>query len=117
MDNALTTALLITVIGMTLLFGSLLLFYGLLSLLTATVKDRPSTTAQSTEEKEGARQHEMSLRAAAIAIALARAEAEQRSGPPAVSGEVQSPSGIVSPWWTLHHQRQLTPHQGTRRNP
>jgi len=121
-NDALITALAIAVVGMTLLFLFLLLFYGMLSLLTAAVKDRPSTSAQSMKEEQGEmKAEEVVLRAAAIAaaiaVALARAEAEQGSSPPLAPGPSQALSGRVSPWWALHHQRQVTTHQTTRRNP
>ena len=118
MNDALITALAIAVVGMTLLFLFLLLFYGMLSLLTAAVKDRPSTSSQSMKEEQGEmKAEEVVLRAAAIAVALARAEAEQGSSPPLAPGPSQALSGRVSPWWALHHQRQVTTHQTTRRNP
>jgi Na+-transporting methylmalonyl-CoA/oxaloacetate decarboxylase gamma subunit len=116
MDNALITALIIAAVGMTLLFLFLLLFYGMLSLLTAAVKDKPSTSAQPRREEEGEKAEEAVLRAAAVAVALARAEAEQGSSLPAPAPS-QALAGRVSPWWALHHQRQVTTHQTTRRSP
>jgi Na+-transporting methylmalonyl-CoA/oxaloacetate decarboxylase gamma subunit len=118
LDHALITALAIAAIGMTLLFLALFLFYGMLSVLTATVRDKPSTSAQPMREEEGEEKaKEAALRAAAIAVALARAEAEQGSSRPMAPVPAQAPTGRVSPWWALYHQRQVSTHQTTRRSP
>lgn len=119
MNNSLLTALIISAIGMTLLFLSLVLFYGLLTLLAALVKDSPSSVTRQTaksvgiadgEAKDG--QKEALIRAAAVAIALARAEAEEGSslGAMVIPADVAADQP-VSAWWSLHHQRQvnLTP--------
>jgi Na+-transporting methylmalonyl-CoA/oxaloacetate decarboxylase gamma subunit len=118
LENSVATALVITVIGMTLLFLSLLLFYGLLSLLTATVKDRPSPVAESASAPTQASAEEVTvLRAAAIAIALARAEAEQGAGLTAAPPlDVAGTEGQTSPWWAFHHQRQLARQGDARRD-
>ena len=109
MEEPLVTALFITVVGMTLLFLSLVLFYGLLTLMTAVLKDRKS-------EQEGEIAYEgrkevprdgregAVLKAAALAVALARAEME-KEGDQAV--DEHSAAGTDSSWWTLHHQRRL----------
>lgn len=119
-DNSITTVLVIAAIGMALLFLSLVLFYGLLSLLTALVKDRPrrdqSKRAEHREDRDLKIRQEEVLRAAAIAVVLARAEAERRPGSKLAGGVGEA--GVertISPWWSLHHQRQLGPHPGLRR--
>jgi Na+-transporting methylmalonyl-CoA/oxaloacetate decarboxylase gamma subunit len=118
LDSSLGIALIITAIGMTLLFLSLVLFYGMLSLLTAVIKDKPTPPAQRVVERDDgdtkedrSRREESVLRAAAVAIALARAEMEQVSKFSAgiATGEA-STRQPASLWWSLHHQRQLTPH-------
>lgn len=115
MNGSITSALIIAGIGMTLLFLSLIFFYGLLSLLTAVVKDRSVPGRQKGEasrgEGETGTRSEELLRAVAVAVALARAEAEERPGltMTAVPGEADAEPN-VSPWWSLHHQRQLDPH-------
>lgn len=123
MVSSLGVSLIITAIGMTLLFLSLVLFYGMLSLLTAFIKDKPTPPAQhvvernesDTEEDRSGREESV-LRAAAVAVALARAEAEQGSKCPTeiTTGEA-STRQQASPWWSLHHQRQLTPYPNARR--
>ena len=98
---------------MTLLFLALALFYGLLSLMTRVLQDQASAPASlvETEAETGAEQ--AMLQAAAIAVALARAEAEQRAGP--LGTPAADKVAAVSPWWALHHQRQMTSAPNTRR--
>lgn len=117
MENPLVTALLITAIGVSLLFLSLVLFYGIISLLTAVTRDRskvPPASADIAEERGGAPERR-ALQAAAIAIALARAEVEQ--GPGALSGAPASAFGDrnATRWWSLHHQHRLAEKRTRRR--
>lgn len=123
MDNSLLTALVISVVGMTLLFLSLVVFYGLLALLAAVVKDPSPPTEQAAgreatgDGKGVGGQEDAVLRAAAVAIALARAEAEKGSGPAAVvASEEAAADQPVSAWWSLHHQRQITANPDARRS-
>lgn len=120
MENSLAIALVIAAIGMSLLFLSLAFFYGLLSLLTATVRDRSPAAAQSEQAaaqgEEGGGREEAVLRAAAIAVALARAEAEHLASLTATPAlDAVGTPRQESSWWTLHHQRQLTLQQNARR--
>jgi Na+-transporting methylmalonyl-CoA/oxaloacetate decarboxylase gamma subunit len=113
----LVTALVISAIGMTLLFLSLVLFYGIISLLTAVTRERPATPSVRTEdtaEQNDARE-ERALQAAAVAIALARAEAERGAGKAGDSGNVAAGDLDVTPWWSLHHQHQLAQEKRPRR--
>jgi Na+-transporting methylmalonyl-CoA/oxaloacetate decarboxylase gamma subunit len=109
LEDSLVTALIITAIGMTLLFLSLALFYGLLSLMTALLRER-SAEADGARAREGEQAagpgagKGARLRAAALAVALARAEAEQGTG--LVPGD-EVRGEAVSSWWALHHQRRL----------
>jgi Na+-transporting methylmalonyl-CoA/oxaloacetate decarboxylase gamma subunit len=102
------TALAITAIGMTLLFLSLAFFYGLLSFMASTIRDRRSgidgaAVAPPANEDQGT-----ALRAAAIAVALARANAEESARSREAPLEAQPLAG-TSPWWALYHQRSLGP--------
>ena len=123
MDNSLLAVLLISAVGMTLLFLFLAFFYGLLALLAAVFKDKPTTgTEPKAEEGMGdgkgpAVLEDAVLRAAAVAVALARAEAEEtsRSSAQAASEEIAD-GPPVSAWWSLHHQRQITTNPATRRS-
>ena len=112
MDDPIIIALVVSGIGMLMLFLALAFLYGLMVLMTritsiqALSKDRPEA------EEAGSRKQ----RAAVIAVALARAE-QERIVPPSVppSGGEERGGGAVSPWWALHHQRQLALHLRTRR--
>jgi Na+-transporting methylmalonyl-CoA/oxaloacetate decarboxylase gamma subunit len=118
LENSIVAALIITAIGMTLLFLALAFFYGLMALMTAAVKDRPAAGAPAVRQDEGRGEAALDalFQAAAIAVAVARAEAEQ--GFELVATAVQdeaAASGLLSPWWALHHQRQLALHSHRRR--
>lgn len=124
MDDSLLTALIITVVGMSLLFLFLVLFYGLLALLAAVFKDRPSTATEPATGSEGTGDgtgteglEDAVIRAAVVAVALARAEAEGYSGPGAAADSAEAvDDSQVSAWWSLHHQRQVTVTPGSRRS-
>ena len=109
MDNSLVIVLIISAIGMSLLFLSLVLFYGIISLLTAATRERSAAPAGRTAAAEalGEVPTDRALRAALVAIALARAEAEGHAT--RAGGSVPPTSGdhALRPWWTLHHQRRL----------
>lgn len=109
MDNSLVTALIISAIGITLLFLSLILFYGIISLLTAVTRDKPATppgrTGNSEEQRDAPSGR--AWQAAAIAIALARAEAEGEAGKASASVSLASGDRDVTSWWSLHHQHRL----------
>ena len=108
MDNPIVISLVVSGIGMLILFLSLAFLCGLMYLMTAFIKDR----TDEPEQGAGGRRQEASsrrLRAAAIGVALARAEQESVAvGLP----EVEEP---VSSWRALHHQRQLMLNLPTRR--
>jgi len=102
MDNPIAISLVVSGLGMLMLFLALALLCGLMYLMTAFVKDRPEA-----DEAGGKRQETGSekRRAAVIAVTLARAEQEWTipSSVPHIGA-----GGAVSAWWSLHHQRQLT---------
>jgi Na+-transporting methylmalonyl-CoA/oxaloacetate decarboxylase gamma subunit len=124
LNNSLLTALIISAIGMTLLFLSLVVLYGLLTLLAAVVKDGSSSVMRQTAKRKGTadgeahdEQKDTLIQAAAVAIALARAEAEEGAG----LGTIVIPAEAaadqpVSAWWSLHHQRQIGVTPGGRRS-
>ncbi|HEY76144.1 MAG TPA: hypothetical protein G4O00_08185 [Thermoflexia bacterium] len=99
MDDPLTISLIISGIGMALLFAALFVLYGLMYLMTAVIKDRPAA-AVPVEEEPAEEPDEAKRRAAVIAVALARAERETFA--------IGAPPEEVSPWWALHLHRQLT---------
>ena len=106
MDNPLTISLIISGIGMALLFAALFGLYGLMYLMTAVIKDRPAAAAPVEEEPAEEEPDEAKRRAAVIAVALARAERETFAP--------GAPPEEVSPWWALHLHRQLTNRIPTR---
>jgi len=132
MDEPIIVALVVSGIGMLMLFLALAFLYGLMVLMTritsirALSKDQPEAEeAGGRRQGAGGRRQEArdkrqearsrKQRAAVIAVALARAE--QEIVPPSVppTGGEERGGGAVSPWRTLHHQRQLTLHLRTRR--
>ena len=106
MDNPLAISLIVTGIGMAMLFLAVALLYGLMVLMTSVIKDRPAvegagSRGQATGEGE-LKIEEARWRAAVIGVALARAEQE----PDALGWP--GPAGTPSAWRVLHQQRQLT---------
>ena len=120
MENSLVVSLTVTGIGMLALFLALVLLYGLMYGMTALIRERPKAgdgergSMEGGEEKAVEEDGAMQRRAAAIAVALARAECELcDTGLP--GAEDSAGPRAPSPWWTLHHNRQLAPHLPTRR--
>ena len=113
MDDLLAISLVVTGIGMLMLFLALAFLYGLMVLMTrmpyirALIRQRPEAEV---EQEAGSKKQEVrsrKRRAAAIAVALARAEGELSTVGPSGAEEAAS-SWHVSRWRALHHQRQLT---------
>jgi hypothetical protein len=119
LDQDLIAALVISAVGITLLFLALALFYGLLVLLAAVFKGKASAGVGDPEPAGPKPERaDAMLQAAAIGVALARADAERAPSRKVVpSGEVTAGSHSVSPWWALHHQRQVMQKPGSRRVP
>ena len=110
MDSTLTIALVVSGLGLLLLFAALAFLYGLMYAMTALIKDRPSAQrkepAPAVQADGGTAR--AAHRAAVIAVALARAEMESRPvGPlPAEAGS--------SSWGQYHRQRLLNLNRRTR---
>ena len=113
MENPLTTSLVISAIGISLLFLSLVLFYGILSLLTAITRER-SKEAEQQEPEEHGPEHR-ALQAAAIAIALARIDTAQGPGSAAQPAGASAGTLDITSWWSVHHQQQLAGEKRRRR--
>ena len=121
MDNPLGISLVVTGIGMLMLFLALAVLYGLMHAMTratsvrASIRGRPEAEGQGGVEagevgsagdgEEGA----MRRKAAVVAVALARAEGDL--------GQVGVPGaeGPTSGWRAFYHQRQLSLHLPARR--
>lgn len=115
MDNLVVMALVVSAVGMFLLFVALVFLYGMMYLMTAVLKDPTPEPAPPAEESgTDAVDKAVVWRAAAAAVALARAEHELRSAHPSVAGEAAE-GGAVSPWWALHHSRRLLAEPTKRR--
>jgi len=108
--------LMISAVGMSLLFLALASFYGLLWLLTSAIRERGRGPEGAAEERVEPAGDGALLQAAAVAVALARAEAEMTGGlTTAPAPDAAAASLPVSPWWVLHHQRRLAPAGNGRR--
>jgi Na+-transporting methylmalonyl-CoA/oxaloacetate decarboxylase gamma subunit len=122
MENPLIIVLMITVVGMGLLFLTLAFFYGLLAGMARGLRDRAAPPDQETAQPAaGAGEEATSLekaqwQAAAVAIALARARVQvpPRSGPTRPA-EAPGSAQVPSAWWSLHHQRRLASRAGRGR--
>ncbi|MEJ2211094.1 MAG: OadG family protein [Anaerolineae bacterium] len=108
-ENSWMTVLIITVLGMGLLFLALAFFYALLGAMARLLQDRAEASTavvtQAVPEAAGG-EEEARLQAAAVAVALARAGL----GTPGVRAAAvlaEESAGVPSPWWSLHHQRRL----------
>jgi hypothetical protein len=123
MENPLVTVLMITALGMSLLFLALAFFYGLLAGMARGLKDRDLTLqgerALPTEGagEEGPSLAAAGLQAAAVAIALARARVQAPQGGGGAGLQVEGSGGARAPsaWWSLHHQRRLASRTSHRR--
>ena len=108
MNELFLETLLISAVGMTLLFLALLLLTGLMFLLTAVTRERAEKPAATPSPESGP--DVLQARAAVIAVALARAEQESSLAAPTATEE------STSAWRALHQQRQLNPSMPARRS-
>ena len=113
MENPLTTSLVISAIGISLLFLSLVLFYGILSLLTAITRERAKETERQESEEHGPEHR--ALQAAAIAIALARIDTALGPGSAAQAAGASAGAPDTTSWWSVHHQQRLAREKRRRR--
>ena len=102
--NDLTLALQITLAGMGLVFGAIIVLWGLMWLLTALVRDHesqagePETTALPAAPEDG-----LKARIAALVVALALAEQGTSTAHPLPP----PPTAIVSAWQLGMRTRQM----------
>lgn len=115
MANSIVIAIVISCLGLLLLFLALLILYGLMYGMTSVLKEPvPGPQAPARQEQAAAAETTTIYQAVAIAVALARArQAPGPAGPEA--GSDVAGTRAVSPWWTLHHGRQLTHTSPSRR--
>ena len=97
MSNLFTLSLLITLIGMGLVFGTILLLWGLMSLMTKLLAEREAGPKVQDEA------HKRKARAAAAAVAVALAEQAQSR-----VGHFPMPNtALVSAWQLGMRTRQM----------
>lgn len=97
-----TIALLLTVLGMGLVFGAILLLWGLMACLVALTAPRPAARPAAPAEASSDEAAAAQAAAAAVAAALAAAEAERRRHVYA-----RPPTASVSPWQAAQRAAQL----------
>ncbi len=112
MENLFVVSLVVSGLGMLLLFLALAILYGLIYLMTTVLRDPSAAPVHAGSEEQTVRGgKEATYRAAAIAVALACARQEPSPiGMPAASEGTGADAQRLeaSAWWTLHHDRQLT---------
>ncbi len=109
MAENLSTALQITVIGMGLVFGGILILWGLMSvLLRLTTPKDVTTEVPSTGDADEAYVQKRRVAALAVAIALAHERDQQKPQP-----FPMPPTAIVSAWQAVMRTNQLR-RRGTR---
>ncbi len=110
----LTLSLQITLLGMGLVFGLIILLWGLMNALTALTRERPAPTPRSettAPPPDSATSAEDKARAAAVAVAVALASQALSTAHPLS----QPPTAIVSAWQLGMRTRQMTQKGNLRR--
>ena len=116
MSSVMQQGLLITVIGMGLVFAVIVFLWWLMGLLVRATTKEDQPLALETGDEEGLEglatpgQPDLGVkrRAAAAAVAVAMALEKARSHPQ--SGQALEKMGGGSPWQSLHRARQLERH-------
>jgi Na+-transporting methylmalonyl-CoA/oxaloacetate decarboxylase gamma subunit len=104
-ESNLALSLLISAIGMGLVFGCILLFWGLMAALVRLTRERAPESGRATvaplvgPEPE---RDELERQAAAAAVAVALARARQEARRPRRPAE----AAALSPWQAAHRQAQ-----------
>ncbi len=107
--NEFATGLQITVVGMGLVFGAIIVLWLMMLLLTALTADRKP--ASDSSGADSVRETELLARAAAIGVAMAIAEQQLSSAHPLND----PPTAIVSAWQLGMRTRQMTDKSGRHR--
>jgi Na+-transporting methylmalonyl-CoA/oxaloacetate decarboxylase gamma subunit len=104
--NNMLIALEITALGMGLVFGAILLLWGMMSLLTSTTAEKeasPGTGASDSVEASPTTDCDLKAQAAAVAVAIALAQQQVSSARPLA----EPPTTIVSAWQLGMRTRQM----------
>jgi Na+-transporting methylmalonyl-CoA/oxaloacetate decarboxylase gamma subunit len=102
-SDTLTTALVITLIGMSLVFGAILLFWALMSALVRLTGERATAVADAEVDAGPAAERALKERAALVAVAVALA-CEAGEGPQPFP---LPPTALVSTWQAVMRSRLL----------
>jgi Na+-transporting methylmalonyl-CoA/oxaloacetate decarboxylase gamma subunit len=112
LENLFVVSLIVSGLGMLLLFIALAILYGFMYLMTTVLRDPTAVPVHAgREEPRASGGQESAYRAAVIAVALARARQELSAVGVPATGESTGADAQrlgVSAWWALHHERQLT---------
>ncbi len=104
MTNNLILSLQITAVGMGLVFGAIIVLWGLMTLLTAVIKDKePAVEAEPAPAPAPAIDSGLKARAAAVAVALAIAEQQASTAHPLPP----PPTSLISAWQLGLRSRQM----------
>jgi Na+-transporting methylmalonyl-CoA/oxaloacetate decarboxylase gamma subunit len=101
MENNILLSLEITAVGMGLVFGAIVALWGLMTLMTAVIKERPHKDSESASAP--APDRDFKARAAAAAVIIALAEQETSTAHPLPL----PPTALVSAWQLGLRSRQL----------
>ncbi len=108
MNTNLLLSLEITALGMGLVFGAIILFWGMMALLTAVTAEKEKPTeeiiASDSSEVDSPPQADSKLQVALLAVAMALAEQGQTSARPLE----QPPTALVSAWQLGMRTRQMS---------
>jgi Na+-transporting methylmalonyl-CoA/oxaloacetate decarboxylase gamma subunit len=103
MPDSLTLALQITLIGMSLVFGSIVLLWIVMSILVRLTADRAAASVEPRAKRTSDAEWELKQRAAAAAVAIALAhDVESSSG-----AFPLPPTAFVSAWQAVMRGQQL----------
>ena len=101
MPNTLTLGLLITLIGMGIVFGTIVILWGLMAALTKVLADKYDASDSPTPAS--AMENEHKTQAAALAVAVALAEQEFSTARPLPTPQ----TALVSAWQLGMRTRQM----------
>ena len=102
--NSMLTALQITALGMGLVFGAIVLLWGLMNLLTSITRDREPAAQAAASGPAVMLAADEDLRAQAAAVAVAVALAEEQVAPHTFA---EPPAATVSAWQLGMRTRQM----------
>lgn len=104
MTDNITLSLQITAVGMGLVFGAIIVLWGLMTLLTAVIKDKePAPEAEPAPAPAPVMDSGLKARAAAVAVTIAIAEQQASTAHPLPP----PPTSLISAWQLGLRSRQM----------